>query len=112
MRAGYRPPPGAGYTAADYATAVKAILDSPYNAVDEEKLTDLLGQPQPLQAMVQANQLALRPYSAFARDIDPAAFGPGQDATVVTPPSSLHFYHMQGKRSMLLSQLQIQQVGW
>ncbi len=110
MWAGYQPLPGAGYTAADYATAVKAILDSPYNAVDGKQLIGLLGRPQPLQAMVQANQLALRPYSAFAKDVDPAAFGPKQRATVVTAPSSLHLYLMHEERSMLLSPLQTQQV--
>jgi hypothetical protein len=83
MKRGYRPPPGAGYTAADYATAVDAILKSPYKAVNDEELEAVLGQ-QSLEAMVQANLLALRPYSHWAADIDFAAFGVDLDATVVT----------------------------
>jgi hypothetical protein len=52
---------GAGYTAADYGTAVDAILKSPYKAVDHKHLIAVVGQ-QSLQAMVRAKQLALQPY--------------------------------------------------
>jgi hypothetical protein len=43
MKRGYRPTPGAGYTAADYATAANAILQSPYKAVNDEELEAVLG---------------------------------------------------------------------
>ncbi len=112
MRDGYWPYPDAGYTAADYATAVKAILNSPYKAFDEELLVDLLSsKQQALDAMVQANLLTLRHYSPWATDIDAAAFGPDLHSTVVTAPTPLHLYLMQEKRSTLLAPLAIQQVG-
>jgi len=71
-----------------------AILKSPYKAVDEQDLTAVLGK-QPLEAMVQANLLALRPYSFWAEDIDAAAFGVNLDATVVTAPTPLHLHLME-----------------
>lgn len=110
MNPGYRPAPDAAYTSADYAMAVDAILKSPYKAVDEEDLTAVLGK-QPLEAMVQANLLALRPYSFWAEDIDAAAFGVDLDATVVTAPTPLHLHLMQEERSIILAALDTQQVG-
>jgi hypothetical protein len=115
MEAGYTPKPGAGYTAADYAAAVKAILDSPYKAVNKKRLEAALGsQPgvalEVLEAMVQANLLALRPYSPWARDIDPEAFGPGRRSMVVTAPSALHLYLMQVELDTLLAALDNVQV--
>jgi hypothetical protein len=112
MKRGYRPTPGAGYTAADYATAANAILQSPYKAVNDEELEAVLGE-QPLEAMVQANLLALRPYSHWAADIDAAAFGPGRRFTVVTAPTPLHLYLLEEERSRLLAPLdpKTQQVG-
>lgn len=109
MKPGYRPAPDAGYTAADHATAVNAILESPYKAVNAEDLEAVLGR-QPLEAMVQANLLALRPYSSWATDIDVAAFGPEQRLTVVTAPTSLHLYLMEAERSIILAPLDTQQV--
>lgn len=111
MKPGYRPAPDAAYTAADYAIAVNAILKSSYKVVDDEDLTAVLGEP-PLEAMVQANLLALRPYSPWAADIDAAAFGPGQRFTVVTAPTPIHLYLMQEERSIILAALDTQQVGW
>jgi hypothetical protein len=63
--------------------------------------------------MVQANLLALRPYSHWAADIDAAAFGPRQRSTVVTAPTPLHLYLMEDERSTLLAPLdpETQQVG-
>jgi hypothetical protein len=110
MKSGYRPTPGAGYTAADYATAVDAILQSPFKAVNDEHLEAVLGE-QPLEAMVQANLLALRPYSHWAADIDAAAFGVDLDATVVTAPTPLHLYLMERKHSIIMAALEMQQVG-
>lgn len=110
MEGGYVPAFNAGYTARDYATAVAAILESPYNAVDKQELIALLGK-QPLEAMVQANLLALRPYSPWAADIDAAAFGVDLDATVVTAPTPLHLHLMERKRSIILAALDTQQVG-
>jgi hypothetical protein len=112
MEDGYVPASNAGYAARDYATAVAAILESPYNAVDKQQLTAVLGQ-QPLEAMVRANLLALRPYSPWAADIDVAAFGPRQRFTVVTAPTPLHLYLMEEERSTLLAPLgpETQQVG-
>lgn len=113
MNCGYRPTSDAGYTAADYATAaaVDAILKSPYKAVDDEDLIPVLGQ-QSLEAMVQANLLALRPYSHWAADIDAAAFGADLDATVVTAPTPLHLYLMGRKHSIIMAALETQRVGW
>ncbi|KAF6263071.1 hypothetical protein COO60DRAFT_1635487 [Scenedesmus sp. NREL 46B-D3] len=88
MKPGYRPAPDAGYTAADYATAVDAILKSPYKAVNDE-----------------ANLLALRPYSPWAADIDAAAFGPKRRFTMVTAPPPLHLFLMKEERSTLLAPL-------
>jgi hypothetical protein len=112
MKRGYRPPPGAGYTAADYATAVDAMLKSPYTMVNDEELEAVLGQ-QPLEAMVRANLLSLRPYSPWAADIDVAAFGPRQRFNVVTAPTPLHLYLMEEERNTLLAPLglETQQVG-
>jgi hypothetical protein len=116
MEVGHAPEPGAGYTAADYATAVKAILDSPYQAVNKKRIEAALGgQPgvalEVLEAMVQANLLALRPYSPWAKDIDPEAFGPRRQFTVVTAPSALHLYLMQVEQDTLLAALDHGQVG-
>lgn len=108
MREGYRPRPGAGYKAKDYAAAVKAILGSPYNAVVVDTLEATLSSQQPeevVKAMVRANLLALRPFSYWAKDIDPAAFGPDMDATVVAAPSAVELYLMQRKRDTLLAAL-------
>jgi hypothetical protein len=113
MRKGYKPTPGAGYTAADYGAAVKAILDSPYHAVDIDSLEEALRSPHQdtvVEAMVQANLLALRPYSTWAKDIEPAAFGPDERFTVVTAPSALHLYLMQKNRDTLLKALSSNQV--
>lgn len=107
MEDGYAPASDAGYTAADYATAVAAVLDSPYNAVDKQQLTSELDK-QPLEAMVQANLLALRPYSPWASDISVAAFGPEQRFTVVTAPTPLHLYLMEEERSTLLAPLNLE----
>eukprot|EP00878_Enallax_costatus_P016131 GHUV01016920.1.p2 GENE.GHUV01016920.1~~GHUV01016920.1.p2 ORF type:complete len:234 (+),score=95.96 GHUV01016920.1:1598-2299(+) len=109
MKPGRLPAPDAGYTATDYATAVKDILDSDHNAVEDVGLAEKLGK-QSLDAMVQANLLALRPYSSWAADIDDAAFGPDQCFTVVTAPTTLHLYLMKRHRSMLLKPLDTQQV--
>jgi len=108
MRAGYRPGPGAGYTAKDYATAIKAILDSPYNAVTIDVLEAALSSTQPevvVKAMVAANLLALRPYSPWAKDIDSRAFGRTRRATLVTAPSAVQLYLMQEERGTLLAAL-------
>eukprot|EP00877_Chromochloris_zofingiensis_P011590 jgi/Chrzof1/6685/Cz19g05200.t1 len=105
LQPGYLPPPTAGYTAADCATAVKAILDSPYKAVDEDLLSSQLGSLEPLQAMVKANLLALRPFSPWAYDVSAKAFGPERLATVITAPSALHLYLMEVQRGKLLEAL-------
>eukprot|EP00882_Tetradesmus_deserticola_P018351 GHRQ01019711.1.p1 GENE.GHRQ01019711.1~~GHRQ01019711.1.p1 ORF type:complete len:274 (+),score=89.16 GHRQ01019711.1:126-824(+) len=109
MEDGYVPDPDAGYTAADYATAVNAILESPYNAVLKQRLMAVLGK-RPLEAMVRANLLALRPYSSWATDIDVAAFGPRLRSTVVTALTALHLFLMREERSTLLAALDTQQV--
>jgi hypothetical protein len=96
MKPGYRPAADAAYTAADYAIAVDAILKSPYKAVDEEQLEAVIGQ-RSLQAMVRMKQLALRPYSHWAADINAAAFGAQLRATVVTAPTPLHLYPYRRK---------------
>ena len=108
MRRGIRPPPGAGYTASDYAAAVNAILGSPYKAVDIGSLEAALGSQQPsvaVEAMVKANLLALRPYSSWASDVDVAAFGPTQDWVVVMAPSAVELYQMEIKQDVLLAAL-------
>lgn len=105
MRHAYQPRPGAGYTASDYATAVKAILESPYSAVDSNLLQVALGGAQPLEAMVAAGQLAMRPFSPWAHDIDAAAFGERGLAVVVTAPSSMHLHLMTLHRDELLAPL-------
>jgi hypothetical protein len=107
----YWPAADAAYTAADYATAVDAILKSPFKAVNGVDLIAVLGQ-QSLEAMVQANLLALRPYSHWAEDIDAAAFGVDLDATVVMAPTPLHLYLMERKHSIIMAALETQQVGW
>ncbi|KAF6265761.1 hypothetical protein COO60DRAFT_1266184 [Scenedesmus sp. NREL 46B-D3] len=56
---------------------------------------------QPLEAMVQANLAALRPYSYWAADIDVTAFGADKLFTVVTAPAPLHFYLLEDMRSTL-----------
>jgi hypothetical protein len=106
-----RPRAGAAWTASDYAAAVKAILESPHNAVDSQELVAVIGE-RPLEALLQANQLALRPYSSWATDINPHAFGADRDATVVTAPTSMHLYLMHRKEKQLLARLNSQQVGW
>lgn len=110
MESGYAPAADAGYTATNYATAVKAILESPYNAVNNQQLMAELGK-QSLDAMVQANLLALRRYSSWAADIDVEAFGPKQLFTVVTAPSTLHLHLMEQERDLLLKPLDDVQVG-
>jgi hypothetical protein len=110
MKSGYRPPPGAGYTAADYATAVNAILQNPYKAVIDEELEAVVGE-LPLEAMMQANLLALRPYSQWAADIDAAAFGANSRATVVTAPTPIQLYLMEEERSTIMAALDVQQVS-
>lgn len=110
MRRGYMPKADAGYTAADYATAVKAILDSPHHAVAQDQLDAVLGD-QATSALVQANLLALRPYSYWAKDIDLAAFGPGKDSVVVTALTPLHLFNMHRHKERLLAALNSQQVG-
>jgi hypothetical protein len=109
MSDGHRPSPDAGYTASDYATAVNAILQSPYKAVADHELYAVLGK-QPLEAMVQAKLLALRPYSHWAADIDAAAFGPAQRFTVVTAYSPLHLYLMEEEHSTIMAAVDKQQV--
>jgi len=107
----YWPAADVAYTVADYATAVDAILQSLYKAVDDVDLIAVLGQ-QLLEAMVRANLLAFRPYSHWAADIDAAAFGADLDATVVTAPTPLHLFLMQHKLSIITAALETQQVGW
>lgn len=102
---------GTAYTSSDYATAVEAILDSPYNAVDSQQLYAVLGE-RPLEALVQANQLALLPYSSWSTDINPEAFGPDRLSTVVTAPTPMHLYLMKAKEEALLAPLNSHQVGW
>lgn len=105
-----RPEAGAAFTSSDYATAVKAILESPYNAVERQQLVAVLGK-RPLEGLVQDNQLALRPYSSWATDINPDAFGPARRLTVVTAPTSMHLYLMRAEEKTLLAPLNSQQVG-
>jgi hypothetical protein len=102
---------GAACTSSDYATAVKAILQSPYNAADGQQLYAVLGE-RPLEALVQANQLAMLPYSSWATDINPEAFGPDRRLTVVTAPTSMHLHLMKAEEKALLAPLYNQQVGW
>lgn len=78
--------------------------------MDVQQLVAKLGK-KALDAMVQANLLALRPYSFWAADIDVEAFGPRQRFTVVTAPSALHLYLMEQERDMLLKPLEDRQVG-
>lgn len=104
MRKGCNPAEGAGYSARDYALAVKAILESPFKAVDEDTLENALGK-HVVRAMVGANLLALRPYSAWAKDIDPAAYGPDGLSSVVAAPSAMALYLMQKKRDTILEAL-------
>lgn len=61
---GLFPGPTAGYSAADYATAVRLLLSSPYGAVDQVVvLSQLPGGLPALQALIRANLLALRLFS-------------------------------------------------
>ena len=61
---GMFPPQGAAYSPADYATAVQLLLDSSYGGVDQAAvLGQLPGGLPALTAMIEANLLALRPYS-------------------------------------------------
>jgi hypothetical protein len=96
-----KPAAGAGYTAAQYAIAVEALMASPYSAVRRDELEPQLGgtaneNQAALQAMVRANVLGVRPFSYWARDIDPKAFG-STAAMVVTAPSSVHRYLMKSE---------------
>jgi hypothetical protein len=80
MKDGSHPAAGAGYTASQYASAVEALMASPYNAVSRDELEQQLGgtadeNSAALEAMVRANLLGVRPYSNWARDIDLEAFG-------------------------------------
>ena len=46
-----------------------------------------LGSRPVLDALMAANLLAMRPYSAWAVDIPPEAFGPDRMDTLVTAPT-------------------------
>lgn len=110
MWIGYMPAADAASTAADYATAVKAILDSPYHAVEVQQLATALDR-RALDAMVQAHLLSLRSYSHWATDMDPAAFGPQKWSTVVTAASSVHLHLMRSEKDTLLAALDSKHVG-
>ncbi len=94
------PARGAGYTKAQYDDAVAALLESPHNAVGLSQMEQLLGDGDrsegaaALEALLQAGLLALRPYSDWARDMEPAAFGP-HSLPVITAPSAVHLHVMK-----------------
>ena len=98
VRLGLKPSADAGFTAQQYATAVKAITTAPAHAVLAEVLQKLLGGgtagKEVLQAMVRDNLVAYRPYSDWAMDIDMDAFGP-QRREVVTAPTPAHLFCMR-----------------
>jgi len=120
---------GDGYSAVQYAAAALRLLTSPCGGVVSEDMCQLLAEyayspvvePQEqyrlsaevLLRLVQANALALRPFSPFARDIPPDAFGKG--TSMVTAPSAMHLYCMGLLRPELQSQLEFwkqrRQVG-
>lgn len=88
----------AGYTTAQYAVAVRAIVESPYNAVPRPELERQLGGSKDqntaaLLAMVKANLLGIRPSSPWARDITSEAFGSAKQ--VVTAPTPVHLHVMR-----------------
>lgn len=61
---GMYPPKGAGFTATDYAVALKLLLSSPHRAVYQaDVVANLPGGLAALDAMIEADLLALRPYS-------------------------------------------------
>ncbi len=88
----------AGYTTAQYAVAVRAIVESPYNAVPRPELERQLGGTEDqntavLLAMVRANLLGIRPSSTWAKDIAIEVFGSAEQ--VVTAPSPVHLHVMR-----------------
>lgn len=86
---------GPGWTPEQYATAVLAILDSPYHVVQRSQLNAKLGGGSggaaAVTAMVRANLLALRPPSRLAVDIPQVAYGDNRKVVVTAPtPARLH----------------------
>lgn len=88
-----------GCTQRHYATAVRSLLATPSSSVPAATLEAALGGAgtgnQVVQAMVQANLLAYRPWSYWAQDIDKRAF---QDGVVVTAPTPAHLACMREQK--------------
>ncbi|KAK9819969.1 hypothetical protein WJX72_004593 [[Myrmecia] bisecta] len=100
--AGLPPSVEAGFTANQYAAAIKEILGSTHKAVLASSLQSTFGGggvgEAVLQAMVKANLLAHRLYSDWANDIDKAVFinrTSGLLEPVVIAPTPAHFFCMQ-----------------
>eukprot|EP00898_Chlorokybus_atmophyticus_P005013 jgi/Chlat1/5512/Chrsp360S05330 len=90
VQRGYTPLGSAGYERKHLETAVTAILNSPYKAVNAEQLQRVI-PPEAFDALIAANLLGIRCSSDWARDIDELAFGPDNgEAMVVTALTSAH----------------------
>jgi hypothetical protein len=108
---------GDGWTAAQFAHAALLLLDSEHNAVTLGDMEMQLGRHnstalginpdaqaaaggQAVAALVRANQLSLRPYSDWARDVPEEAYG-SLSSTIVTAASAVHLSCMRDMRGKL-----------
>eukprot|EP00611_Tribonema_gayanum_P027219 TRINITY_DN665_c2_g1_i2.p1 TRINITY_DN665_c2_g1~~TRINITY_DN665_c2_g1_i2.p1 ORF type:complete len:361 (+),score=72.58 TRINITY_DN665_c2_g1_i2:133-1215(+) len=125
---------GDGFNSVHYIDAALALLNSPHNAITQHAMELLLGSrnktavhlgtaaqvqagARVLRAIVKANRLGLRPYSAWAKDIPREAYGPEfrPPLAIVTAPTPADLYSMRVMRSeleaLLMDWEQRQQAG-
>ncbi len=104
VQRGLEPKSEAGWTAQQYAAAVRAITASPPYAVLDSVLVAQFGGGsagrEVLQAMVREDLVACRPYSDWARDLPEEAFCASDGPVlmledVVTAPTPAHLYCMR-----------------
>jgi len=105
LKAGSAPSADAGYTSKQFSTAVQALVESPFRsgAVDAQELGSKLGGAAALNAMVKADLVAIRPFSDWAQDIEPEAFGPKMRSSVVTAATPVHLHLMREEQEALLA---------
>ena len=104
VQSGLEPESEAGWTAQQYAAAVRAITAGPPHAVLASELVAQFGGRssgrQVLEMMVREDLVFCRPYSEWARDLPEEAFrasdGPVHRLeVVVTAPTAAHLYCMR-----------------
>jgi hypothetical protein len=90
---------GAAWSTEQFCHVLRAIASSPHAALPVSQLEEQLGAGSvaALESMNEQNLLLRRSFDGDARDIDPAAFGPGGNDVYMLPSAA----HVLAARAVL-----------